>query len=139
MEQRMTMIGLGVTNLDKSRLFYESVFGWQRLKPNSEGIAFYKLNGIILSLYPADKLAEDAKISAEGNGFKGVVCAFNTRTEAEVNELFTMFKSKNVQIIKMPEKVFWGGYSGYIADPDGHLWEIAFNPFWELDTSGNLV
>jgi hypothetical protein len=139
MEQRMTMIALGVLNLDVSSKFYENVFGWTRIKSENEVIIFYQLNGIILSIYPREKLAEDAMISSEGSGFKGVTCAYNARTEADVDELFTEFKSKNVQIIKMPEKVFWGGYSGYIADPDGHLWEIAFNPFWKLDQSGNLV
>jgi len=135
----MTMIALGVLNLDVSSKFYENVFGWTRIKSENEVIIFYQLNGIILSIYPREKLAGDAMISSEGIGFKGVTCAFNARTEADVDELFTEFKSKNVQIIKMPEKVFWGGYSGYIADPDGHLWEIAFNPFWKLDQSGNLV
>lgn len=138
MQQRMTMLGLGVKDLETAKTFYEAVFGWTRMQPEHEGIVFYRLNGVILSLYPSDKLAEDAKVSPHGTGFKGVTCAYNTQTEEEVDSLFSEFKSKGVSIIKMPEKVAWGGYSGYIADPDGHLWEIAYNPFWKLDSDGNL-
>ncbi len=96
------------------------------------------LNGIYLACYKRDKLAEDAEMSPEGNGFKAFTLAFNTRSEEEVNELFGYFEEKGVSIIKKPEKVFWGGYSGYIADPDDNLWEIAYNPFVEIDAEGNI-
>jgi uncharacterized protein len=138
MEQRMTMIGLGVKDLEVSKKFYETVFCWTRMQPENPNIVFYRLNGIILSLYPNDKLAEDASVSSAGNGFKGVTCAYNAQTEEDVDRLFSEFENKGVSIIKKPEKASWGGYSGYISDPDGHLWEFAFNPFWKLDSDGNL-
>lgn len=91
-----------------------------------------------LSCYKRDKLAEDATVSEVGTGFKAFSLAYNTRSEKEVNELFLSFEEKGVNIIKKPEKAFWGGYSGYIADPDDNLWEIAYNPFVVIDAAGNI-
>ncbi len=139
MEQRLTIVGLGVNNLEVSNGFYENIFGWKKLKSSNESISFFQLNGILLSLYPKDKLAEDAGVSHEGNGFKAFSLAFNTRTKDEVDDLVTDFQEKGVKIVKQPEEVFWGGYSGYIADPDDNLWEIAFNPFLPLDVQGNAI
>lgn len=97
------------------------------------------MNGILFSLYPREKLAEDATVNPIGNGFKGFSLAYNTRSKIEVDALFENLKSKGVKIIKQPEEVFWGGYSGYIADPDDNLWEIAFNPFLPLDEHGSTL
>ena len=139
MEQRLTIVGLGVNDLKVSSQFYEEKFGWKKMKSSNDGITFFQLNGILLSLYPKDKLAEDATVSPEGNGFKGFSLAFNTRTKKEVDELIETLESKGVKIVKRPEDVFWGGYSGYIADPDENLWEIAFNPYLLLDENGNAI
>ncbi len=139
MEQRLTIVGLGVNNLEVSNDFYENIFGWKKLKSSNESISFFQLNGILLSLYPKDKLAEDAGVGHEGNGFKAFSLAFNTRTKDEVDDLVADFQEKGVKIVKQPEEVFWGGYSGYIADPDDNLWEIAFNPFLLLDEQGNAI
>jgi len=139
MEQRVSIIGLGVSNLSALTMFYQEKFGWQKMPSSNEGITFFQLNGILLSLYPRDKLAEDATINPDGTGFKGFTMAYNTRSKEEVNRLFEELEEKGVKIVKRPEEVFWGGYSGYIADPDDNLWEIAFNPFMELDESGNTV
>lgn len=139
MEQRLTIIGLGVNNLKESSKFYEEKFGWKKMKSSNDGITFFQLNGILLSLYPKDKLAEDATVNPEGHGFKGFTLAFNTRTKEEVDELIENLEAKGVKIVKKPEEVFWGGYSSYIADPDENLWEIAFNPFLPLDENGNTV
>ncbi len=139
MEQRVTIIGLGVASLEVSNKFYKEKFGWKLIATSNEYISFFQLNGILLSLYPREKLAEDARVSAEGNGFKGFSLAYNTRSKEEVDSLFENLKSKGVKIIKQPEEVFWGGYSGYIADPDDNLWEIAFNPFLPLDENGNTI
>ena len=109
------------------------------MKSSNDNISFFQLNGILLSLYSREKLAEDAGVSHEGSGFKGFTLAHNAKTKAEVDQLFDFFKSKNIKIVKEPEEVFWGGYSGYIADPDDHLWEIAFNPFLPLDEKGNAI
>lgn len=137
MEQRLTIVGLGVEDLKVSSQFYEEKFGWTKLSSSNENIVFIQLNGILLSLYPREKLAEDAKVDAAGQGFKAFTLAYNTRTKEEVDELFETLESRGVQVVKSPEEVFWGGYSGYIADPDGNLWEIAFNPYLALDEDGN--
>lgn len=139
MEQRLTIIGLGVDDLEASAHFYEEVFGWQKTSASNENIRFYQLNGILLSLYPRQKLAEDAQVSSQGTGFKAFSLAYNTRSEEEVDTLIHTLEAKGTRVVKKAEKVFWGGYSGYIADPDGNLWEIAFNPYLQLDEHGNAL
>lgn len=139
MEQRLTIIGLGVNNLEVAAKFYEEKFGWKKTNSSNEFISFFQLNGILLSLYPNDKLAEDAKVNAEGSGFKKFTLAYNTKSKQEVDELIEVLEAKGVRIVKRPEEVFWGGYSSYIADMDDNLWEIAFNPFMPMDEKGNTI
>ncbi len=139
MEQRLTIVGLGVSNLKIAAQFYEEKFGWKKTASSNANITFFQLNGMLLSLYPREKLAEDATVSHEGNGFKGFTLAHNARSKAEVDNLFLDLEQKGVEIVKQPEEVFWGGYSGYVADIDGNLWEIAFNPFLLLDENGNTI
>ena len=139
MEQRLTILGLGVADLAVANNFYERVFGWKKLPSSNENISFFQLNGVLLSLYPREKLAEDAQVDAAGSGFKGFSIAHNLRSKEEVDALFAMLESKGTRIVKPPEEVFWGGYSGYIADPDDNLWELAYNPFLKLDEAGNAV
>lgn len=137
MEQRLTIVGLGVKDLQVSNHFYETILGWEKHPSSNEGISFFKLNGILLSLYPSEKLAEDAGVAPDGSGFKGFSLAHNARSKEEVDSLIRNLEAKGVKVVKQPEEVFWGGYSGYIADPDDNLWEIAFNPFLTLDAKGN--
>ncbi|WP_046743149.1 VOC family protein [Kordia zhangzhouensis] len=139
MQSRVTIIGLGVADLPAATAFYKEKFGWQLTKASNQHISFFQLNGILLSLYPKDKLAEDATVSSIGSGFKGFTLAYNTRSKEEVDEIFDIMKQKGVKIVKNPEAVFWGGYSGYIADLDDNLWEIAYNPYLELDAEGNTI
>ena len=139
MNQRLTIITLGVNDLKVSSQFYEEKFGWTKMKSSNEHITFFQLNGILLSLYPKEKLAEDAHVNPEGNGFKGFTLAFNTRTKEEVDELIETLEVKGVKIIKKPQETIWGGYSSYITDSDENLWEIAFNPFLSLDEKGNTI
>jgi len=139
MQQRVTIIGLGVSNLSDSTTFYEDKFGWEKMKSSNESITFFQLNGILLSLYPREKLAEDAQVDPAGNGFKAFSLAYNTRSKEEVDQLFNSLNEKGVRIVKKPKTVFWGGYSGYVADPDGNLWEIAHNPYLPLDENGNTL
>jgi len=129
MEQRLTFITLGVRDLKTSIDFYENKLGWKRSELSKDDIVFFQLNGIHLSLYSRDELAKDATVDSLGNGFKGFTLSYNARSEKEVDELIATLKNKGVRIIKEPQKVFWGGYSSYISDPDGNLWEIAYNPY----------
>ena len=130
MEQHINYITLGVADLAESRRFYREVFGWQETADSNENIAFFQAgNALLLALFGKATLAHDAQIPEQSSGFPRFTLAHNVGSEAEVDALFTEFAAKNINIIKAPQKVFWGGYSGYLADPDGFLWEIAFNPF----------
>ena len=137
MEQRLTLITLGVKNLQRSKEFYQNIFGWQPLESGNESIVFFQLNGIQLALFPQESLADDAGVPAEGKGFRAFSLAHNVRSEKEVDELVASLEAKGAQVLKHPEKMFWGGYSSYIADPDDNLWEIAYNPFLPMDENGN--
>ena len=138
MQQRLTIVGLGVNDLATANDFYENIFGWTKLPSSNDNITFMQLNGILLSLYPKEKLAEDAGVSSVGSGFKAFTLAYNTHSKEEVDRLFAQLAVKGVKIVKAPEEVFWGGYSGYIADPDENLWEIAYNPYLPLETNGDV-
>jgi uncharacterized protein len=129
MKPQITIITLGVSDLKKSKDFYERIFGWKPAAHSNDDISFYELNGLHLALFPAHALAEDAGVPAEGSGFRKFTIAHNVGSEKEVDELIAELESKGVKIVKRPQKVFWGGYSSYVSDPDGNLWEIAYNPF----------
>jgi hypothetical protein len=130
MEQHINYITLGVADLAESRRFYREVFGWRETAGSNENIAFFQAgNALLLALFGKTALAHDAQIPEQSSGFPRFTLAHNVGSEAEVDALFAGFAAKNANIIKAPQKVFWGGYSGYLADPDGFLWEIAFNPF----------
>lgn len=139
MRQKLTLITLGVKDFERSLEFYQKGLGWQPSSASQDDVAFFPMNGIVLALYPRDKLAEDARINAEGSGFSGITLAYNTKSQEEVEEVLQSVEKLGATIIKKAEKVFWGGYSGYFADPDGHLWEVAWNPFWDFDEADNLV
>ena len=129
MKPRISMITLGVRDLARAVTFYEEL-GFPRMDSPPE-VAFFTLNGTWLGLYGREALAEDAKVSSEGNGFESFTIAHNVHSEAEVDEVIALAAQAGASVMKQPEKVFWGGYSGYFADPDGHLWEVAYNPhFW---------
>lgn len=133
MDQHINFITLGVSDLATSRRFYQEVFGWQESAESNEHIAFFQAGGaLLLALYPADALARDAEIAAAcSSGFPRFTLAHNVGSRTEVDALFAALAEKGVRILKPPQTVFWGGYSGYIADPDDFLWEIAHNPLLE--------
>lgn len=137
MKPRINVITLGVQELKTSIAFYKDGLGWPAHE--QEGIAFFQLNNIVFALYPQDKLMEDALQTTPHSGSPTFTMAYNTGSEAEVDEVFNSAISAGAKLVKKPGKVFWGGYSGYFADPDGHLWEIAYNPFWKMDTDGNII
>jgi catechol 2,3-dioxygenase-like lactoylglutathione lyase family enzyme len=137
MEQRISLITLGVADLDRSRRFYERL-GWRRSVAEAEGVVFFQAGGMALALYPKTALAEDANVSADGHGFRGITLACNTRTRDEVDAVLAEAQAAGGELIKPAQDAFWGGYSGYFADPDGFLWEVAWNPFFPIAEDGSL-
>lgn len=138
MNQHLHLVTLGVRNMEISRKFYTETLGWKPASSSNEDITFFQAGGIVLSIFQREKLAEDALVSPDGEGFAGFTMAYNARSESEVDEITRDLKSKDVKILKEPQKVFWGGYSSYFADPDGNCWEVAYNPFFPFDENGNL-
>jgi uncharacterized protein len=130
-------VTLGVNDLERSRGFYEGL-GWKQSMAQSEGLVFFQTGGMSLALYPCEALAKDANVSPEGEGFRRITLAYNARSRAEVDAVLDEAKAAGAEIIKAAEEAFWGGYSGYFADPDGFLWEVAFNPFFPLAEDGSL-
>lgn len=136
MEQRLSMVTLGVADLDRSRAFYERL-GWRRHGEQPE-VVFFQAGAIVFGLYGREALAKDAHVAADGSGFRGVALAFNTRSREEVGAILDEAEGAGATIVKTAEEAFWGGYSGYFADPDGHLWEVAWNPFWTIEEDGSV-
>ena len=128
MKARISMITLGVADLEKSIKFYEAGLGFPKMESPPE-VAFFILNGSWLGLYSREALAEDAGVSSEGGGFNSFALAHNVASEAEVDETLAQALSAGALLTKPAQKASWGGYSGYFKDPDGHLWEVAHNPF----------
>ena len=137
MDQRISAITLGVADLARSRHFYEDGLGWIRGNTENE-IAFYQLGGVVLALFSRAALAEDANLEDEGRGFGGIALAYNVASQAEVDAVLADAKAAGATILKAGQDAFWGGYAGYFADPDGHTWEVAWNPFWTLEANGSV-
>ena len=138
MDQRVSLITLGVKNLATAKAFYEDVLGW-KAAPGPPEIVFFDLNGVIFSLFPHKELAKDMGNTAESDGgYGGCAMAHNVGSIEEVNQVFADLKAKGATIVKEPETAFWGGYSGYFADPDGNQWEVAFNPYWTILEDGRI-
>ena len=137
MEQRISIVTLGVADLDHSRKFYERL-GWRRSMQAAEGVVFFQAGGMALALYPRDDLARDAHISADGEGFRGVSLAYNARSREEVDSVLAEAKGAGAKLPKPAQEAFWGGYSGCFSDPDGFLWEIAWNPSFPLAQDGSI-
>lgn len=136
-DQRVTLITLGVRDLDRAKAFYGSL-GWRPAR-EVEGTAFYQLHGQALALFGLDDLAEDQGRPGAGLGTGAATLAQNFRSEEAVDAAFARAESAGAEVLKRPVATSWGGYSGYWADPDGHVWELAFNPFWPLGEDGTLT
>jgi hypothetical protein len=137
MEQRVSLITLGVADLKRSTEFYERL-GWRRSMAKSDGIVFFQAGGMALALFPRHELAKDANVATEGHGFNAITLAYNTRSRAEVDSVLREAEAASATIVKPAEEAFWGGYSGYFSDPDGFLWEIAWNPFFPIAEDGSI-
>jgi hypothetical protein len=130
MKPRISMITLGMRDLPAAIDFYEKGLGFPR-RESPPDMALFTLNGTWLGLYEREALAEDANVSPEGSGFGGFTLSHNAHSEAEVDEIFARAEQAGAKVLKAPQKVFWGGYSGYFEGPEGVLWEVAQNPhFW---------
>ncbi len=134
--QRVTLITLGVADLDRATKFYGDL-GWTPQDSPPE-VRFYQINGMVLGLFGLKDLAKDQGRPDAELGVGASTLAQNFETEAEVDAAFAAALDAGATALKAPEKVFWGGYSGYYADPDGHVWEVAHNPFWPLSADGSL-
>lgn len=137
MEQRLSLITLGVEDLRRSRSFYEQGLGWRPSPASNREIVVFQLGGIALALYPRTDLARDANLTL-GEGFGGMALAHNVRDKGEVDKVLAKAKSASAKILRPAGDTFWGGYSGCFADLDGHPWEIAWNPHWPLDEDGAI-
>jgi len=133
MKPKISMIGLGVKNFNASLSFYRDGLGFKTHKyKEGEDHVMFEMEGTWLSLYPKDKLAEDTTVENNGKGFPGFTLAHNVRSKEEADNVYQQAVAAGAKPVKKPQEVFWGGYSGYFADPDGYLWEVAFNPFTDL-------
>lgn len=137
MEQRVSVITLGVASLDRSREFYERL-GWRRSMAKVQGVVFFQAGSMAISLFPRDELANDANVASEGAGFNGIALAYNARTRAEVDSVLREAETAGARILKPAQNAFWGGYSGYFADLDGFLWEVAWNPSFPIAEDGSI-
>ena len=138
MRQKLNIITLGVKDLDKALDFYEKGLGWNKSNASHENLALFPLGGIVLAPYSRQLLADDANLKNESTGFPGITISYNAKSEKEVDSVLEEVQKLGASIIKPAQKVFWGGYSGYFKDLDGHLFEIAYNPLWKLDNDDNL-
>ncbi len=139
MEQRISVVTLGVSDLARSRKFYEEGLGWRSANPGNTDIAFYQAGQLVFALFPSTDLSRDANLGDADTGIGGVTLAHNVATRDEVNALLIEAEAAGGKIQKPAEEAFWGGYSGYFADPDGHLWEVAVNPHWTLTEAGGVL
>jgi uncharacterized protein len=137
MDQRLSLITLGVADLGRARRFYEDGLGWTPVQA-LESVCFYQLPGLGLALFDREALAKDAARPIDG-GFSGITLAINGRSRTEVDEMFAQATAAGAAALKPPEEAFWGGYSGYFADPDGHVWEVAHNRGCTITEDGRTL
>ncbi len=137
MEQRLSLVTLGVRDLAVSRAFYRRL-GWKESPPSNEDVAFFQCGGLIFGLWSRDALAKDAGIEAPAGGFANVSLAHNVRTRDEVDAALNEAKDAGATILRPGRQASWGGYTGYFADPDGFAWEVAWNPGFEILADGSI-
>lgn len=141
MEPRITLLTLGVADLDRAIRFYRDGLGWPTVIPEAGGVAFINTVGTRLALFPVEELAKDigAEVKVNGGGFSGIALAHNVRTKEEVAQVLALAEKAGGRTVKPAQDVFWGGHCGYFCDPEGHYWEVAYNPFNPLDEDGFMT
>jgi uncharacterized protein len=137
MEQRISLITLGTSDLDRAKKFYEAL-GWKTGAAPEDDVAFFQAGGMVFALWDRAKLAEDSAVT-DGGGWGGITVAYNTRTQDEVDRVIDEARKAGATIGREPAETFWGGYSGIFIDPDGHPWEIAHHPGWTIEADGALT
>jgi predicted lactoylglutathione lyase len=137
MQPRLNLVTLGVSDVARSRAFYEA-WGWKASSVSQPEVVFFQANGLALALFGRADLAKDAGVEDRPTGFAGISLAYNARSKAEADMVYARAVEAGARAVKPLQDVFWGGYSGYFADPDGHLWEVAWNPAFPLDEQGHL-
>jgi uncharacterized protein len=136
MEQRLSLVTLGVADLDRARTFYERL-GWVTGAAPADDVVFFQAGCMIVALWDRTTLAEDSGVT-DGGGWGGVTLAYNARSPAEVDAVIDEARAAGAQIPRGGAETFWGGYSGVFVDPDGHPWEVAHNPHWTLENDGSI-
>ena len=137
MEQRVTLVTLGVRDLRRAREFYEGL-GWQTGAGPDDDVVFFKAGAMVLALWGRGDLAADSGVE-DGGGWGGVTLAHNVRSPAEVDAVMAEARAAGATIVRDGGETFWGGYSGVFIDPDGHPWEVAHNPRWEIAEDGSVI
>jgi len=137
MEQRVSIITLGVSDLKRSKEFYERL-GWRQSPVGSDGIVFFQAVGMALALFPRSELARDANVVDSVPAFSGFTLAYNARSREDVDAVLAEAVAAGAKLLKPAQEAFWGGYSGYFSDPDGFLWEVAWNPFFQIASDGSI-
>jgi uncharacterized protein len=137
MEQRLSLVTLGVCDLGRARAFYEAL-GWTTGAAPDDDVVFFQAGGMIVALWGREQLTEDSAVEDPG-GWGGVTFAYNTRSPAEVDAVIEEARAAGARIGREPGETFWGGYSGVFVDPDGHPWEIAHNPHWTVTDDGTTL
>lgn len=138
-DQRLSLVTLGVSDLEASTRFYGDVLGWTRSSVGGDQVTFFQLNGIVLALFPRAELAADAGVDVvESEGHSRVALAHNVRERDDVDRLLEQVADAGASVVKPAEDAFWGGRSGYFADPDGFLWEVAWNPGFAILDDGSI-
>jgi predicted lactoylglutathione lyase len=137
MEQRLSLVTLGISDLDRARKFYEAL-GWKTGASPDDDVVFFQVGGMVFALWGRGKLAEDSAVT-DGGGWGGTTLAYCTRSREEVDEVIQQARTAGATIGREPAETFWGGYSGIFIDPDGHPWEVAHNPNWTIEKEGSVT
>ena len=137
MDQRLSLVTLGISDLDRARKFYEAL-GWKTGASPADDVAFFQAGGMVVALWDRAKLAEDSAVK-EGSGWGGITLAYNTSSAKEVDDVIEEARAAGATIGREPGETFWGGYSAVFIDPDGYPWEVAHNPNWTIEKDGSVT